>query len=51
MIVTMILTIIIIIIINNIGIINNIMLGYFALEFNLYGLEDYSMYIDLNVCI
>ena len=36
---------------NNIATINNIMLEYFALESNMYGLEDYSMYIVLNVCI
>ena len=47
-----IMTIVIIIINNNnIATINNIMLEYFALESNIYGLEDYSMYIVLNVCI
>ena len=51
MILAMILTIMTIINIIDIGIINNIMLGYFVLEFNIYGLEDYSMYIVLNICI
>ena len=47
-----IMTIVVIIIINNnFATINNIMLEYFALESNIYGLEDYSMYIVLNVCI
>ena len=47
-----IITIVIIIIINNnIATIYNNMLEYFALESNTYGLEYYSMYIVLNVCI
>ncbi len=36
---------------NNIGIINNIRLHYLVLELNIYGLEEYSMYIVINTCI
>ena len=49
MIIIMIIMIVLMMIIIKISISNNIRLGYLVLEFNVYGSEDYFMYITLYV--